>query len=74
MTSRSSKWRAFPTWILVRSTSQFLPENHPWKGRAFTLREWADGQTEKCRMFDACFWAVGVLWTVIILQLAGVLR
>jgi len=25
-------------------------------------------------MFDACFWAVGVLWTVIILQLAGVLR
>lgn len=69
-----NKWLALPTWLLTRGLLPFMPKDHPWKGHAFTLEEWAHGQTKACRQFDHCFWVVGVLWAVIFLQLAGVLQ
>ena len=47
---------SIPTWAVVRMLYPFLPKSHPWHGRRFTLREWWEGQTDVCRMFDGLFW------------------
>ena len=49
-------WFALPTWALTHLLNPFLPMNHAWKGRLFTLTEWAEGETELCKDFDAMGW------------------
>ncbi len=59
---------AIPTWTITRLVLPFVPGNHPWYGKRFTLRDWASHQTPLCRMFDVMLWlwlpatAAGVIW------------
>jgi hypothetical protein len=45
-----------PTWILIRLFLPLLPATHPWYGRKFTLRDWAEHSTEITRVFSLFFW------------------
>lgn len=60
--------RPLPTWLLTRLVVPFLPSEHPWKGRRFTLADWRRGQTALCRMFDKVLWVLGV-WYLLVLFL-----
>jgi hypothetical protein len=50
----------FPTWVIVRIMLPFLPKGHPWKGRRFTLRDWAQGSTEANDLFSMAMWVGGI--------------
>jgi len=52
--------RAIPTWFLTCLLEPFLPASHPWKGKYYSLSEWARGQTSMCKEFDWVFWIGGV--------------
>lgn len=55
-----------PTWAMTRAMLPVLSQTHPWYGRRFGLREWAEGQTSLCRSFDLCFWfGVGLVAVVV---------
>jgi hypothetical protein len=52
---------SLPTWLLTSAILPFLPAEHPWKGRRFTLRDWHDHQTMMCRWFDFYLWTLSAL-------------
>jgi hypothetical protein len=45
-----------PTWLLTRALTPFLPLDHPWRYRHFTLANWAAGATPLCRDLSLCIW------------------
>jgi len=49
-----------PTWILARIAILFLPKNHAWKNRRFTLIDWAEHSTEVNNSFSLFFWISGM--------------
>ena len=66
-------YRSLPTWFITNCITPFLPHTHLWAGRKFTLKEWAEGQTDLCIAFDYYFWAcIITLFWAIILMIIGV--
>ena len=47
---------SFPTWIIARIMNNFLPKEHPWYKKKFTLKDWHEHETDYTRMFDVMFW------------------
>lgn len=45
MTRFLTMFLTLPVWAVVRLCDRFLASDHPWKGRKFTLSEWAEGAT-----------------------------
>lgn len=54
---------ALPTWALTRMVRPFLPAQHPFKDRRFSLANWHAGQTPLCRGFDHVFWG-GIIMAI----------
>jgi hypothetical protein len=51
-----NKYIALPTWLIVMIVLPFIPTDHPWKGRRFTLEEWFEGRTTYTKLFDFSYW------------------
>ena len=49
---------AIPTWLLTKALTPFLPKEHSWKYRRFSLRDWAYGRTELTEKFDSVGWGL----------------
>lgn len=45
-----------PSWLLARALIPFVPKDHPWHGRRFTLTDWCAHETQVCRDFDTTLW------------------
>lgn len=45
-----------PVWAITELVKLFLPRNHPWYGRRFTLQSWVDGGTSDALWFAIFFW------------------
>lgn len=58
----------FPTWIIVRIVIPFLPKNHPWKNKKFSLENWAKHSTQANDMCSLFFW-IAVVCEIIMLTL-----
>lgn len=54
------KLLVFPTWLLVRFFIPFLPEEHIWKGRKFSLSDWSYHSTKLNIQFGTFFWVAGI--------------
>ncbi len=54
---------SLPTWLLTKSLTPLLSEDHPWKNRKFTLEDWSKGATEFTGFLDLLVW----FWIVIII-------
>jgi hypothetical protein len=46
----------FPTWVLLLLAKRWLPTNHPWRYRTFTLQDWARHGTPLLAGFGVFFW------------------
>ncbi len=49
-----------PTWVLVRIMIPFLPKNHAWKNRRFSLKNWAEHSRDLNDAFSILFWVNGI--------------
>lgn len=58
-----------PTWVLVNIFTSFLPVRHLWRGRKFTLSDWAKHSTDATIAFSIFFWISGVCEVFAILYL-----
>lgn len=59
---------ALPTWALVQAFRPFLPKDHPWKYKFFTLPDWEAGRTSFTVMNDAIYWfSVALIFIYIVL-------
>jgi hypothetical protein len=43
---------AFPSWAYFMLARPWLPKNHPWRKRRFSLRDWHACETPLCRILD----------------------
>lgn len=46
-----------PSWVLVRLMTPFLPSNHPFKNKKFTLDEWLKGSTNITMVLSILLWS-----------------
>ena len=60
---------SIPTWLITNLLAPFLPKNHPWKHKWFTLSYWHVGQTPLCQWFDIIFWVSTTFAVVHLLSL-----
>lgn len=56
----AKKLLVFPTWTLFHFLRRFLPQDHKWKNKQFTLDEWAKGSTDLNDAFSLFFWVMGL--------------
>lgn len=64
--NKMSKYLALPTWLIVIIITPFLPIDHQWNGRRFTLNNWYTGRTSYTRIIDFCLWINGSLILVLL--------
>lgn len=55
-----------PTWIIAKLTIPFLPKNHAWKNKKFTLKDWADHSTNLNNQFSLTFWSFGIIFSTLL--------
>ena len=51
------RFLSLPSWAVVRAMRRFLPEEHAWKHRKFSLLDWHLGATEVTARFDLVLWS-----------------
>ena len=61
------KLLTFPTWLTVRLLNVFLPKNHEWKNKKFSLKDWSENSTELNDFISFYFWINGIALLILIL-------
>lgn len=62
---------ALPTWLWTKLIRFTFPDMHPWSREQmpqfYSLRNWAENETDLCRHFDYVLWSgipvvFGLIW------------
>jgi len=60
---------ALPSWALMRLSTPYFAEGHPWEGAKFGLYEWATHRTSLTAHFDTAMWFCAFSVTLILTRI-----